>query len=99
MYEIDPSRTDLIDEFNSNPDGPHSEELTLLVNRLRIMPMHERHVIICTKTGREWVLAKIPQERGAKMQVFEDIVFDDYSEAVREVFRRRWQTVTGQEIA
>lgn len=99
VYEIDPTRTDLIDEFRANPDGPHSQELTLVINRLRMMPMHERHVIVCTKRGREWALTKIPQERGAKMQVFEDLVFYDYSEAVWEVFRRRWQTVTGQSLS
>ena len=36
MYEIDPSRTDLIEEFDNNPGGPYSSELALVVNRLRL---------------------------------------------------------------
>ena len=51
MYEIDPSRTDLVEEFRNNPDGPHSPELDLIVNRLRIIPLAERHVLVCTKPG------------------------------------------------
>lgn len=99
MYQIDPSRTDLVEEFMRTPGGPHSPELTLVVNRLRLMPMADRHVLVCTKRGREWTLARIPPERGAKMELLEDQVFDDYDEAVREVFRRRWKTVTGQDPA
>ena len=53
VYDIDSTRTDLIDEFRSNPYGPHSQELSLVVNRLRMMPMHKCHVIVCTKRGRE----------------------------------------------
>ena len=97
MYEIDPSRTDLVEEFRNNPGGPHSPELTLVVNRLRVMPLEDRHVLVCTKRGREWVLAKIPSVRGAEVEVFEDQVFDDYYDGVWEVFKRRWKTVTGRD--
>jgi len=99
MYEIDPSRSDLVEEFRCNPDGPYSPELTLVVNRMRLMPLHDRHVLICTKRGREWALAKIPPERGTKVELIEGQVFDDYSAGVWEVFKRRWKTVTGHEIA
>ncbi len=95
MYEIDPARMDLVEEFRNSPDGPYSPELTLLINRLRIMPMADRHILVCTKRSREWVLAKMPTVRGAKMELFEDQVFDSYDKAVWEVFKRRWQTVTG----
>lgn len=98
MYEIDPSRTDLAEEFQNNPGGPYSPELTLVVNRLRVMPMADRHILVCTKRGREWMLAKMPSVRGAKVELFEDRVFNDYYEGVREVFRMRWQTVTGESL-
>jgi hypothetical protein len=99
MYEIDPSRTDLAEEYRRNPGGPHSAELTLLVNRLRVGPMAERTILVCTKRGREWVLAKMPTTRGAKLEIFEDRVFDDYDAASWEVFRTRWRAVTGGELA
>ncbi len=95
MYEIDPSRTDLVDEYLYNPGGPYSPELTLVVNRLRVMPMEDRHILVCTKRGCEWTLAKMPTVRGAEIELYEDQVFNDYYDGAREIFRRRWQTVTG----
>ena len=56
MYEIDPARTDLVEEYRQNPGGPYSPELTLLVNRLRLGPMEERYILVCTKRGREWTV-------------------------------------------
>ena len=64
MYEIDPSRTDLVEEFRNNLYGPFSPELTLVVNRLRLMPMGDRHVLVCTRNGSEWTLAKMPSNAG-----------------------------------
>lgn len=98
MYEIDPSRTDLAEEFKQNPGGPYSPELTLLVNRLRLGPMGERAILVCTKRGREWTVAMMPSVRGAKLELFEDRVFDDYDDAAREVFRMRWEAVTGERL-
>ena len=95
MYEIDPTRTDLIEEFDQNPGGPHSPELVLVVNRLRLMPMEERIIIVCTKLHKEWTLAKMPMSRGAKLEYYDDLVFDDYDAATKKVFRMRWQAVTG----
>lgn len=99
MYEIDPARTDLADEFRANPDGPHSPELTLVINRMRLMPMAERHVLICLERGRRWMLARIPAARGMPVECFDDRVFTDYGSAAWEVFRLRWQTLTGRELA
>ncbi len=99
MYEIDPSRTDLIEEFDNNPGGPYSPELALVVNRLRLMPMAERPIIVCTKRYVEWTLAKMPKVRGAKLEYYDDLVFDDYYAAAKKVFRMRWQAVTGEGLA
>ena len=99
MHEIDPSRRDLVDEFRRNPGGPYSPELALLVNGLRVMPMADRHILVCTRRGREWMLARMPAQRGARVELCEDRVFHDYHEAVWEVFRRRFKTVTGRDPA
>ncbi len=95
MYEIDPTRTDLIEEFDRNPGGPYGPELTLVVNRLRLMPMEDRTIIVCTRRGVEWTLARMPKARGDKLDYYDDLVFDDYAAAARKVFRMRWQAVTG----
>jgi hypothetical protein len=99
MFEIDATRTDLVDEFRENPGGPHSPELSLLVNRLRVMPMADRHILVCTRRGSEWTLAKMPTKRGEKVELFEDRVFSNYEEAGWEVFRMRWKTLTGESLA
>lgn len=98
MYAIDPKRMDLVDEFRARPFGPHSPELTLLVNRLRLIPAEERHFIVCTRRAREWVIAKMPAQRGAPLELVTGAVFDNYVDAVWEVFRLRWQTVTGEAV-
>jgi hypothetical protein len=99
MYKIDPSRTDLVEEFRNNPGGPYSPELALVVNRLRLMPMADRHILVCTQRGREWTLAKMPSKRGAQVELFKDRVFTNYDEGVWEVFRMRWETVTGEKLS
>ena len=48
---------------------------------------------------REWTVAKMPTVRGAKLEILEDRVFDDYYAATWEVFRMRWEAVTGEAIA
>ena len=99
MYEIDPGRSDLVEEFHRNPGGPYSAELTLAVNRLRLGPLGERFIIVCTRRGREWAVGKMPTVRGQPVELLEGRVFDDYDDAVREVFRLRWRAVTRQDIA
>ena len=99
MYEIDPTRTDLVAEFRNNPGGPYSPELTLVVNRLRLMPMADRHILVCTRRGREWTLAKMPAQRGARLELYADRVFNNYDEGAWEVFRMRWKAATGTDPA
>ena len=96
MYAVDPERIDLVEEYRQSPFGPHSAELTLLVNALRLMPIGQRHIIVCTERGREWVVGRMPAARGAPVELLAGAVFDDYAAAVWEVFRLRWQTVTGE---
>jgi hypothetical protein len=98
VYTIDPTRRDLVEEFRSSPFGPHSPELTLLVNRLRLGPMEERYILVCTRRGREWAVARMPTARGAKLEFVDGAVFDDYAAAAWEVFRLRWQAVTGEAL-
>ena len=43
MYDIDPDRTDLLEEFDANPGGPYSPELADLVKRLRTGPLDALH--------------------------------------------------------
>ena len=98
MYEIDPARTDLVEEFWRNPSGPHSPELALLVNRLRLMPLNERCILVSTRRDGGWALARLPAERGRPLEILGDREFEDYDDACREVFRLRWRAVTGLDL-
>jgi len=95
MYEIDPARTDLIEEFNRNPDGPHSAELEKVIMRLRTGRMEERFIIVCTRRGSEWSVGRMPTVRGRPVELIDGAVYGDYNDAAREVFRLRWEAVTG----
>lgn len=99
MYEIDPTRTDLVEEFEACPGGPHSGELSDLILSLRVLPMEDRHIIVCTRRGSGWAVGKMPTRRGAPIEFVEGAVFDDYDDAVRKVFRLRWDAATRKPAA
>jgi hypothetical protein len=40
----------------------------------------------------------MPTVRGAKLELLEDRVFDDYAAAAWEVFRLRWMAATGEDL-
>lgn len=99
MYQIDPTRTDLIAEYDANPRGPHSHELSMLLHRLRLGPLEERYVPVCTVPGREWAVGRMPLERGRPIEFVEGAVYDNAEDADRRVFQLRWQAATGQKLA
>ncbi|MBN35051.1 MAG: hypothetical protein CMM46_09805 [Rhodospirillaceae bacterium] len=96
MYDIDPDRTDLLEEFDANPRGPYSPDLAEVVKRLRTGALDERHLIVCTKRGEEWAVGRWPAERGEPVSFVEGGTFSDYDDAARLVFRLRWQAATGR---
>jgi hypothetical protein len=96
MYKLDPAKRHLIDEFRARPRGPHGPELTQLVNRLRMGPVKDRYVLVCTKPHREWVLAQLPGERGGMMKVHWQNRFADLDAAEWFVFALRWKELTGE---
>ena len=98
MYRIDPERLDLVEEFKANPFGPYSHELERLVNRLRMGPVEDRYVLVTTKRYEEWTLGQLTGRRGDKIRLIEDARFDSLAQGEWEVFRRRWQALTGEDL-
>ena len=98
MYRIDPSRSDLIEEFRRQPFGVHSADLQRLLNELRAEPFPGKHVLICVEPHRKWVLGRLSGVRGAPVEAIEDEVFSDPAEAEWVVFKRRWKAHTGQDL-
>lgn len=98
MAFIDTSRTDLIEEMRRNPVGHHSGDLRRLLNLLRTHPELPPYVLVCTKPQREWCLALKPPGRGTPVELVEGVVYTDPVRAEWEVFKLRWEALTGQAI-
>lgn len=98
MYHIDPSRTDLADEFRRNPFGPHSAELQKVLQILRWGPTAGKEILVCTVPYREWVIALIPERRGDKVTLEDEHPFHSVAEGLFAVFARRWQRHTGSAL-
>jgi hypothetical protein len=98
MPKIDASRSDLVEEFRRNPVGCHSGDLRRLLNAMRTDPDLPGYVLVCTRPQREWRLAVRRPGRGQPLELVPGVVFHDAVEAEWEVFRLRWQALTGDEI-
>ncbi len=98
MIEIDTGRKDLIEEFRRTPVGRHSADLRYLLNRMRTAPELPNYVLICTVTQSEWLLSTKGTGRGTPDEIVEGRIFTDPNEAEWEVFKLRWQALTGEAI-
>ncbi len=98
MYEIDPDRKDLVEEFRKTPVGHHSPELQKVMNRLRAERFPGKHVLICTRPYQEWRLARLSGVRGEPPEVVEGVVYTTIEEAEWEVFKIRWKAETGEDL-
>ena len=57
MYDIDPSRIELAEEFKARPYGEHSPDLQYLLSLMRKPREEPFHVLIVTAPGEQWTLA------------------------------------------
>ncbi len=99
-FPVDPTRLDLVEEFRRRPRGPHGEALQKLLHRMRWAGDAEagRYVLLVREPGRRWMLARLPARRGQPIEPLPNHVFTSLEEAEWEVFKRRWQALTGQEL-
>ena len=98
MYKVDPSRKDLVEEFRRTPVGHHSADLLMLLNFLRAAPLEGKHVLVCTKPHREWVLAQLSGGRGSPVRLLADQMFTSIEDAEWAVFKLRWKQHTGEDL-
>ena len=99
MPVIDPSRKDLVAEFMARPVGPHSGDLRRLLNAMRTDPGLPPYTLVCVEPFRKWRLARKDGGRATPVELIDDTEFDDPLEAERAVFRLRWKTLTGEDLA
>jgi hypothetical protein len=100
-WQVDATRLDLVEEFRRRPRGPHGDELQKLLHRMRWAGDFEtggRYVLVIKTPGREWLLARLPRQRGKPVQVMRNRVFTSIAEAEWEVFKLRWEALGGASI-
>ena len=97
MLSIDPSRTDLCEEFKRKPFGRHSADLHKLLDLMRWGFARGRTVILCTIPHKEWRLAKFGPRRGTPMQIDQSRAYSSYHEVAWACFRARWKEMTGRD--
>ena len=98
-YPIDPTRTDLAEEFKANPFGPHSASLQRIVTRMRSGEVDGRYVLVTRVRHKEWVLGRLSGKRGVDVTLVEDQIFTSRAEAEWTVFKLRWEAITGEKLA
>lgn len=100
MYQVDPTRLDLAEEFRRNPAGRHSGELQRILNLFRTGPFAGKYVLI--RESRSWPLKIKLACFGATPHdpfTYTGDAFSSYAEAEWAVFKLRWKDHTGQDLA
>lgn len=97
MYQIDPDRIDLAEEFRADPFGKHSPELQLLLNRMRKGTARGRYALTTTADGT-YTLVQLSGVRGVPPKRLEELRFSDPAEAEWAAFQLRWQALTGTRL-
>ena len=91
---IDSDRLDLVDEFRSNPLGPYSEELRVLLWHLRAQHPAGRYVLEPRGESRWRVLHLVGGMR-PRVELVKGPLIESFEDAEWEIFRLRWRDHTG----
>ncbi len=97
-FQIDASRLDLVEEFRAKPKGPHSDALQKVLHRMRWAGVAGRWVLITLEPNRRWMLGRLPAQRGKPIENFPNRVFTSVEDAEWEIFRLRWEALTGTKL-
>jgi topoisomerase IA-like protein len=97
MYQIDPTRLDLAEEFRRKPYGRHSAELQRVLNLMRTEPFEGHYVLIREGRFGPYKLSRFGRTPADPLadtgQVFQSV-----REAEWMVFKLRWHRLTGLEL-
>jgi hypothetical protein len=98
MFRIDPTQRGLAAEFKKHPYGPHSGELQRLLNLMRAQRLPGRYALLTIVPHRQWALLRLGEARGGQPEIVEGVRYFSPEEAEWDVFKRRWQDLTGQPL-
>jgi hypothetical protein len=97
MYEIDPTRLDLAEEFKRKPYGRHSAELQRMLNRMRSEPFEGHYVLIRENRFGPYRLGRFGRTPADPIALTGQ-EFQTAREAEWAVFKLRWHGLTGLEL-
>jgi hypothetical protein len=98
IYQIDGSRMNLAKEYRDNLRGPFSLELQRILDRMRTTPLKGRFVLLILEPFREFGLARLSGERGVAPSPVDNVKYNSIADAEWDIFKRRWQELTGISI-
>jgi hypothetical protein len=95
-YAIAEEDRRFVEEFRRQPIGKHSPGLNRVLTSLRHNPSGRQLVLLTIAPFRAWVIAILPAERAAEIEIEIDVVFASHEAAEWAVFCRRWRERTGE---
>jgi hypothetical protein len=97
MYQIDPTRLDLAEEFRRQPYGRHSAELQRILNRMRSEPFAGHYVLVRDGRFGPYRLGRFGATPADPI-TFTAQVFPTVRDAEWGVFKLRWRRLTSQDL-
>jgi len=94
MHRLGPDDARILPEFLHKERRDFSLELRRALNRLRMVPLAGREVIVAIDS-KSWRLARLGEHRGDPVRFIDDRIFTDPKRAEWEILKMRWQRLTG----
>jgi hypothetical protein len=94
LYSLSPEDAKILPEFLRQERKDFSLELRRALNRLRLVPLADREVIVAIDS-KSWRLARLGRNRGDPVRFIDERVFTDHRRAEWEILKMRWQRLTG----
>ncbi len=91
------SAEELYREFAASPVGKHSPNLQLVLLYMRGAPVPGKYVLVAEEPHKSWLLAELTGRRGDPVVLHPEVRYSDLAEAERDIYRRRWLALMGEE--
>jgi hypothetical protein len=99
MYQLTPSDAKLLPEFLQRERKDFSLDLRRVLNRLRLVPIAGREVIVAVEPNKAYRLARMGAYRGQPVSYIDDRLFTDHKRAEYEILKLRWRRLTDLPLA
>ncbi len=97
-YKLTDSDLQFAREFLDSPFGYNSPGLQRVLNRMRGADWDVKYVLIVKERYALWQLGMMPAGRGSKITEVDGIFYTDLETAEKDIFKRRWKDLTGQDL-